>query len=211
MLTAVLELKLATTVMAGWMASASPLPVSAEAVLATLEHRLAAPVEVKLYDENRKVSGTFLIQRDGSMDPQTKRKLTYFFRCRDTNMAYPIRQRTIAMLVAVAERHDDKRIELVSAYRMRKIERRTSPHRHARALDFRVRGVNLRELRDFLWRTYTEVGIGWYPGEQFIHMDSRPTMHDTAWTVVDGNYRYKPHWATVARRPAPAPARSAGI
>jgi uncharacterized protein YcbK (DUF882 family) len=201
-MTGILEMKLASTVMAGWMSAAAPMPLPHAAML-VLEHKVTMPVEVSIYDENRHVSGKFLIARDGSMDPATKRRLTWFFRCRDTNMAYPIRQKTIAMMVAIAERYDDKPIELVSAYRMRKIERRTSPHRHARALDFRVRGVNLRELRDFLWRSYTEVGIGWYPEEQFIHMDSRPTMHDTAWTKLNGKNRYKPHWSKVAREPAP--------
>jgi hypothetical protein len=38
-------------------------------------------------------------------------------------------------------------------------------------------------------------------GEQFIHMDSRPTMHDTAWTFLHGKNRYNPGWADIARRP----------
>ena len=60
----------------------------------------------------------------------------------------------------------------------------------------------LTQIRDYLWRTYAEVGIGWYPAEQFIHMDSRPTLHDTAWTFLAGENHYHPYWAEVARRPA---------
>jgi hypothetical protein len=33
-------------------------------------------------------------------------------------------------------------------------------------------------------------------------MDSRPTLHDTAWTFLAGVNHYHPYWAEVARKPA---------
>lgn len=201
MVPGILEIKLATTLMAGWMAAASPVPVPANAIAMMLESRVATPVEVKLYDENLRVDATVILNRDGSTDDVTKKQVRHLFRCRTTNWSLPIKKRTLAMLADIADRYEGETIEFVSAYRAQKGESRTSPHRHARAIDFRIRGRQLREIRDYLWRNNTEVGIGWYPSEQFIHMDSRPTMHDTSWTFLKGKNHYKPYWAALARRP----------
>ena len=208
MVPGILEIKLATTLMAGWMAAASPVPVPANAIALMIESRVATPVEVKLYDENLHVSATVILNRDGSADDETKKQIRHLFRCRVTNWSQPMSQRTLAMLADVADRYEGETIEFVSAYRAQRGESRTSPHRHARALDFRIRGRQLREIRDYLWRNFSEVGIGWYPSEQFVHMDARPTMHDTAWTFLKGKNRYKPYWAELARRPE---AKTAGV
>jgi uncharacterized protein YcbK (DUF882 family) len=201
MLPVILKLKLATTAAAGLAATASPLPVPAEALATLVVERAASPIEVKLYDENLRVHATVGIRRDGTMDEQTTGEVKHLLRCRQTGRERPIARRTLAMLADLAEKYDTRTIELVSAYRVQRGESPTSPHRDARAIDFRIRGVQLREIRDYLWRTYSEVGIGWYPSEQFIHMDSRPTLHDTAWTFLAGNNHYHPYWAEAARRP----------
>jgi uncharacterized protein YcbK (DUF882 family) len=168
----------------------------------TMVERATTPVEVKLFDENLRVNATVGIRRDGTMDSQTAVEVRHLFRCRQTNRERPIARRTLAMLADLAEQYAPKSIEFVSAYRVQDGESATSPHRDGRAIDFRVRGVKLTEIRDYLWRTYTEVGVGWYPSEQFIHMDTRPTLHDTAWTFLSGVNHYHPYWSEAARRPA---------
>jgi uncharacterized protein YcbK (DUF882 family) len=203
MVPTILELKLAATLMSGWMAASSPVPVPAQSVALMMEAKAASPVEVNLYDENLKVSERVLLDRDGSADPRTTRRLTDLFRCRITGRRAPMAKRTLAMLADLAERYEGKTIELISAHRATAGESWTSPHRGARALDFRIRGIELREIRDYLWRKYTEVGIGWYPAERFVHMDSRPGRKDTAWTFQNGDNRYKPYWAELARAPTP--------
>jgi uncharacterized protein YcbK (DUF882 family) len=203
MLPTILEMKLAATLMSGWMAASTPVPVPAQSVALMMEAKAASPVEVNLYDENLKVSERVLIDRDGSADPATTRRLTDLFRCRATGHRAPMAKRTLAMLADLAERYEGKTIEFVSAHRATRGESWTSPHRGARALDFRIRGVELREIRDYLWRKYTEVGIGWYPAEQFVHMDSRPGQKDTAWTYQNGDNKYKPYWAELARAATP--------
>ena len=210
MLPILLKLKLATTAAAGLAASASPAPVPVQALATVVAVRATAPVEVRLFDENLRVSATVAIRRDGTMDDATLAEVKHLFRCRQTHRERPIARATLAMLADLAERYEPRPIELVSAYRVQRGESPTSPHRDARALDFRIRGVKLTAVRDYLWRTYTEVGIGWYPSEQFIHMDSRPTLHDTAWTFLDGKNHYHPYWAEVARRPAAEPALPRG-
>jgi uncharacterized protein YcbK (DUF882 family) len=216
MLPIILKLKLATAAAAGLAAASSPVPLPAEALAMTVAERTAAPVEVKLYDENLGVHATVGIRRDGTMDDATAAEIKHVFRCRQTNREHPIARRTLAMLADLAEKYESRTIEFVSVYRVQQGESPTSPHRDARAIDFRIRGVSLTQIRDYLWRTYSEVGIGWYPAEQFIHMDSRPTLHDTAWTFLAGENHYHPYWAEVARRPAaevvtPPPRHRTGV
>ena len=202
-----IELKIATTMMAGWLAASSPVPVPAEGVTLMMDARASSPVEVTLFDENLRVTEHVLLERDGSADPETTYRLTHLFRCRFTGHHAPMAGRTLAMLADLAERYEGRQIEFVSAHRAVARESRTSPHRAARALDFRIKGVDLREVRDYLWRNYTEVGIGWYPGEGFIHMDSRPGKGDTAWTFLRGSNRYHPYWSELARAKDPPEAK----
>lgn len=210
MLPILLKLKLATTAAAGLAAAATPIPMPADALALTVVARTAAPVEVKLYDENLGVSAVVGIRRDGTMDDATTAEVKHLFRCRQTNREHVIAKKTLAMLADIAEKYESRTIEFVSVYRVQHGESLTSPHRAARAIDFRIRGVALVQIRDYLWRKYSEVGIGWYPSEQFIHMDSRPTLHDTAWTFLAGVNHYHPYWSEAARRPVvtPAPQRN---
>jgi uncharacterized protein YcbK (DUF882 family) len=199
----VLELKIATTMMAGWLAASSPAPIPAEGIAMMMDAHAAAPVEVALHDANLQVTERVLLYRDGSGEPETLQRLTKMFRCRTTGHQKPMAQRTLAILVDLAERYQGKTIDFVSAHRASAGESWTSPHRASRALDFRIQGVDLREIRDYLWRKYTEVGIGWYPGDGFVHVDSRPGKGDTAWTFVNGANRYHPYWAELARAKEP--------
>lgn len=199
MLSNLLELKLATTMMAGWLSASSPAPVPEQAIALLVDAHAAMPVEVKFFDFNERTSASLLIERDGSADPETTQRLTQLFRCRKTGHRRPMARRTLAILVDVAERYPGKSIEFVSAHRATRDESATSPHRAARALDFRIRGVEPREIRDYLWRKYTDVGVGWYPSDKYIHIDSRPGQGDTAWTFQDHKNKYKPYWAELAR------------
>lgn len=202
MLPVILKLKLATAAATALAAAASPLPLPAQALAMTVTERTVSPVEIKLYDENLQVNATVAIRRDGAMDPETAVQVKHLFRCRQTGREHAIASRTLAMLADVADRYAPRTLEFVSVYRVPPGESPTSPHRDARAIDFRIRGVKLTEIRDYLWRKYTEVGVGWYPAEQFIHMDTRPTFHDTSWTFLAGVNHYRPYWAEAARRPA---------
>jgi uncharacterized protein YcbK (DUF882 family) len=204
MLPLLLKIKLLTTAMTGWTAASSPVPMPAEAMAVAFQVRAATPVEVKLYDENLRVSATVLIRHDGTSDDATTKEIRHLFRCRVTNRERPIARKTLMMLADIAEMYDGKTVEFVSVYRVQRGESFTSPHRDGRAIDFRIRGVSLRTLRDYLWKKYTEVGIGWYPSEQFVHMDTRPTMHDTSWTFQKGTNHYNPYWAYLARKSATA-------
>jgi len=186
--------------MAGWTAASSPAPLPTEAVALSFAVRAAMPVEVKLYDENLHVHATIVMDHDGNSDFFTTMQIRNLFRCRKTNRQHMIARKSLMMLADVQEMYEGKTIELVSVYRNQRGESATSPHRDGRAIDFRIRGVQLRDIRDYLWAKYREVGVGWYPMEQFVHMDTRPTWHDTAWTFLHGKNKYDPRWATDARK-----------
>jgi uncharacterized protein YcbK (DUF882 family) len=197
----ILKIKLLTTTMAGWTAAATPGPMPGEMVATVMSAEVAAPIEVSLYDENDHQTGNLAIWRDGSVDDATKAEVKKLFRCRRTHRQKMIAQRTLAMLADVAEHYPGKTIEYVSAYRTGSEESATSPHRDGRAIDFRIRGVKISDIRDYLWKTYTDVGVGWYPSEQFVHIDTRPNIHDTAWTFFKGENRYHPWWSEKIRQP----------
>lgn len=80
-----------------------------------------------------------------------------------------IPERLLWNLYFVAQ-HFDAPLEVVSGYRSR--ERRTSRHRHMRAVDFRIRGVNPHTI--WTWaKRFNHVGLGWYPTSKFVHLDVR--------------------------------------
>ncbi len=123
---------------------------------------------------------------------------------------------TLVLLADISARFPDHEIEVVSAVRAEPDRTRDgvkhSKHWDGHAIDLRVSGVKLADVRDAVWWNHHDVGVGWYPAEGFIHVDYRPDVHDTAWTQLRRNadYIYRPHWSVVARDPdaQPAPART---
>ncbi len=182
----------------------APVTLAAWALRAAREQAAAAlivttRVEVLLFDENQKETAKVWIGRDGSVDAATAKEIKRLFKCRRSGRERDIDQGALALLADVAVQFPGKTIEYVSVYRGNSEESRTSPHRHGRAIDFRIRGVEPRAIRDYLWRTFRGVGIGWYPEESFIHMDHRPGEKDISWTFIKGQNLYNPSWAAVAR------------
>src|SRR5262245_2515598 len=200
MLPVIVKLHIASSAMTSLVASGSPLPLPAYSAALTAT-TFSTPTETHFYDENEHNGNTLAIWRDGSTDSETSVQVKRLFRCRQTHYERMIAKRTLAMLAATSEHFDSRTIEFASAVRVGRGEGAESPHRAGRAVDFRIRGLNQTDIRDYLWRTFTEVGVGWYPGEQFVHIDSRPKDQDCAWTFFNNDNHYHPYWAEVARRP----------
>ena len=161
----------------------------------------AQPVSIQLYDVNHDETVTVQIGRDGSVSRHDKIVLKHVFRCKRTERQHMINQRTLAMFADVADHWRGHTVEIISGYRAMRRESRTSPHRAARAIDFRIRGVSTIPVRDYMWTKFRNVGIGWYPEHRFLHLDYRPDRHDTAWTFRNGLETYRPTWAEKIRPP----------
>lgn len=97
--------------------------------------------------------------------------------------ARALHPRLLQLLQAVVDHFPGHPIEIISGYRPGE---GTSRHAHARALDFRLRGVPYEELRDFA-RTLPQAGVGYYPNSVFVHLDVRDTDEGGAfWTDYSG-------------------------
>lgn len=168
--------------------SAAPAPAPAPAT-----------VTATLYDVNHGDRVELALPLDGQVDDATAARLRHLLRCKRSQKEHAIKPATLAMLAAVAQRYPGRTIELVSAYREAAKDSKGSKHRLGAAIDFRVLGESMVEVRDWLWRSYKGVGIGWYPVEGFVHMDSRPDEVDMSWTFTRGSNHYHPEWARRAR------------
>ena len=86
------------------------------------------------------------------------------------------------MLQKVADQFPGKQIEIISGHRLAE-KGWHSYHNFGRAVDFRVAGVDRKELYEFA-RTLPKCGTGFYPNSVFIHLDVRDKS--TTWTDYSG-------------------------
>jgi len=178
----------------------SLLPLQVAALMSA-----ATPVDVTLYDANHKETHHVQIARDGTVSAEDRAELQHAFRCRRSHRERKIDRDLLAMIAQVADHFEGHTIEYISAYRNWRGESKTSPHRAGRAFDFRVQGVSLIALRNYAWGEFRNVGVGWYPHENFVHMDHRPD--DIAWTEKHGTNHYHPSWANRVRKGTAKPRR----
>lgn len=159
-------------------------------------------VDIALYDLNLTRSLAVSIPADGRVDEPTAERLRAFFRCRRTHRSRRVDPGLLAMLADIGRRYPGRVIEIMSAYRAPPYGAPRSKHFLGRALDLRVRGIALTTLRDYLWSHHrgTGVGVGYYPGSGFVHLDYRPGQRDATWTQPHkhARYQYYPAWSRIA-------------
>lgn len=115
-----------------------------------------------------------LYDKRGRTVKATLRKLRRFLRCHITHKQHTIDWRLIRKIYRVSRQYPGKPLIVYSGYRARKVSNSgSSRHVRGKAIDFRVKGVSKRSLRDFLMKTFTKVGVGFYPNSPFIHLDVR--------------------------------------
>lgn len=117
----------------------------------------------------------------GYKGPVAAQLTNEFLRCHFTNHTTDMEPRLIPTLLAAANHFRSRRIDIISGFRapkynliLRKKGRnvaRNSQHTHGRAVDFRLRGVSTARLRDWARRQKLG-GVGFYPGDGFVHIDS---------------------------------------
>lgn len=144
---------------------------------------------------------------DGKVSAAEADEIARLMRCRKSGRTHRIATGTLALLADVAARYPGHEIEVVSAVRAEPERSREgvkhSKHWDGHAIDLKVRGARLTEVRDAMWKNHRDVGVGYYPTSGFIHLDYRPDVHDTSWTQVRPNAdnQYNPRWARLARDP----------
>jgi len=121
---------------------------------------------------------------DGGCDPQALAELNRLLRCHYTNEQHPIDLRALDFLdLLSAGLADGREIHVISGYRSpryneqlinagRRVAQK-SLHLSGRALDVRIPGVELAELRQAAMNLRLG-GVGFYPADNFVHLDSGP-------------------------------------
>jgi uncharacterized protein YcbK (DUF882 family) len=150
---------------------------------------------------------------DGNVSPADADAIARLMRDPFSGRTRKIATGTLALLADLSARFPDHEIEIVSAVRAEPDRTRDgikhSKHWDGHAIDLRVIGVKLADVRDAMWKNHHDIGVGWYPEEEFIHIDYRPDVHDTSWTQphYNADYIYNPRWSRVARDPDALPPR----
>lgn len=113
--------------------------------------------------------------RAGHLGPARLRGLRRFLRCHHTGRVHPMADRLPQLLYAIGHHFEDRAISIVAGYRAPKVAREKgnprSPHKLGHAVDFKIDGVALTELRDYVRQTFRGIGIGYYPNSGFLHLD----------------------------------------
>lgn len=155
----------------------------------------ATHITLTLFNVNSRQLREFVVSPEGTSHGDA-RKLQTFFRCKRSGRSHKMSTGVIAVLADVARRWPDRTIEIVSGYRRRGTGARRSKHYTGHAIDFRVRGVPVSEVRDFVWANHASIGLGHYHSGGFLHIDHRPKEPKIGWNQYrnSSRYRYNPSW-----------------
>ena len=136
-----------------------------------------------------------LVDTRGAVRPAAQRQMRELMRPRDTKKRKNPNTRLLGLLAQVSDHFGGRPIHIISGYRTAGgLTRDTSRHVAGDAIDFRIPGVSLEELRDYCAH-FANVGVGLYPRSQFIHLDVRKkSARWTDWSL--------PGQAAILQKPA---------
>ncbi|HKP63144.1 MAG TPA: LysM peptidoglycan-binding domain-containing protein [Polyangiales bacterium] len=121
-----------------------------------------------------------LLDDKGNVRPGALRQMREFMRPRESRKRKLPNERLMRLLAQVSDHFGGRPLHVVSGYRLPGgFTRDTSRHVAGEAMDFRIPGVPLEELRDHCQR-FDHVGVGFYPRTQFVHLDVR--VQNARWT-----------------------------
>jgi uncharacterized protein YcbK (DUF882 family) len=133
------------------------------------------------------------IGANDALTPDAIRSFSHFVRCVRTDKERRVAPRLIEIVLAAAQHFNVDTVEVISGYRARPYGAPHSKHFLGQALDIRLVGVSSSRLAVWLWSTFHNVGIGYYPRQNFVHVDTRAM--DLRWVDQSqrgesGNARY---------------------
>lgn len=116
----------------------------------------------------------------GVTRPAAQRAMREIMRPRESRKRKLPNARLLKLLANVSDHFGGRQIQIVSGYRLPGgLTRDTSRHVAGEAMDFRIPGVPLTEIRDYCYR-FDAAGVGYYPRTQFVHLDVR--RQNARWT-----------------------------
>jgi uncharacterized protein YcbK (DUF882 family) len=138
---------------------------------------------ISFYFGNRHEAGSFaLVDDKGAANLDVIKEFSHFVRCWRTNRVKEMHPRTIEVVNAVAQHFGYPTIEVVSGYRARPYGAPHSKHFIGRAMDIRVPGVPAKQVAAWIWENFRHVGVGYYPKQEFVHVDTRDV--DVRWVDI---------------------------
>ncbi|MBI2339309.1 MAG: YcbK family protein [Deltaproteobacteria bacterium] len=118
---------------------------------------------------------------NGSYNRKGLKEINHALRCRQTNKERKIRVDLLEMVDQIQDHFGAKEVAVISGYRSKQLNEylwligrrvsRNSPHMYGQAMDVRLPGVTTADLRDYADRLNRKGGVGYYPSNQFVHVD----------------------------------------
>jgi uncharacterized protein YcbK (DUF882 family) len=136
---------------------------------------------VTFYFQNRHDEQTFDLQDEtGAIRSEIIKPFSRFVRCWRTEKVKTMHSRTMEIVAAVSRHFGNAKVEVVSGYRAKPYGAPHSKHFLGRAMDVHVEGVPAAQVAAYVWKNFRHVGVGLYPAQQFVHIDTRED--DVRWT-----------------------------
>jgi uncharacterized protein YcbK (DUF882 family) len=121
-----------------------------------------------------------VVDARGRVKPTTQQLMREFLRPRESPKRKMPNARLLALIAQVSDHYGGRTLHVVSGFRLAGgLTRTTSRHVAGEAMDFRIPGVPLTDLRDYC-QHFENVGVGYYPRSQFVHLDVR--VQAARWT-----------------------------
>jgi uncharacterized protein YcbK (DUF882 family) len=121
-----------------------------------------------------------VVDTRGAVRKGAVRQLREFLRPRESKKRKLPNERLLRLLSQVSDHFGGRPLHVVSGYRLPGGNTNdSSRHVAGEAVDFRIPGVPLEELRDFCQK-FQSVGVGFYPRSHFVHLDVR--RQNARWT-----------------------------
>ena len=161
---------------------------------------IAEPKEaISFTFENRHETSEFtLLDESGAVKPDELARLSHFVRCWRTEREKAMHPRLIEIVARTAEHFGVEDINVVSGYRARPYGAPPSKHVLGHAMDLRIPGVPAKQVAAWVWQNFRHVGVGYYPKQQFVHVDVRDD--DVRW-VDTSKHGESAHARYFGRRP----------
>jgi uncharacterized protein YcbK (DUF882 family) len=165
------------------------------------------PAPITFFFQNRHEETTLaVLDADSAVKPDALKQISHFVRCWRTEREKPMHPRLIEIVAAVSHHFGDARIEVVSGYRARPYGAPHSKHFLGRAMDIHLNGVPAKVAARWVWQNFRHIGVGYYPKQDFMHVDVRDI--DVRWvdTSKHGESAHAHYFGRPASEELPADA-----